>query len=84
MISACFNPEAPPQIGAWVRINAGQFKDYTGKITKLDAKRRAVYFTITVIDRSVELSLDYETAAKTLDMESSNEPSVAPNSVGIT
>ena len=76
MRSTRFDPTAPPQVGAQVRINTGQFEGYTGEVTRHDARGRAVCFTITVFDRPVELSLDYNTAAEILDMVavSSAEP----------
>lgn len=71
MRPARFDPESPAPVGSRMRINSGQFEGYTGEVSRLDGKGRAVYFTIVVFDRPVELSLDYDTAAEILDVEAS-------------
>jgi transcription antitermination factor NusG len=68
MQSTRFDPQALPPIAGKVQINTGQFKGYAGLITRVDEQNRIVYFAITVFDRPVELSLDFESAASILDV----------------
>lgn len=69
---------APPKVGTWVRINTGVFEGYTGQVTRLAARGRAVHFPITVFDRPVELNLDYDTAAQILDTVAASSGEPAP------
>ncbi len=68
MHSGRFDPKAPPGVGRQARINTGQFEGYVGTVTRVDEGARAVYFTISVFDRPVELCLDFYTAAEILDL----------------
>jgi transcription antitermination factor NusG len=63
-----FDPGARPRVGGQVRINTGQFEGYSGPVIRVDEHNRVIYFSITVFQRSVELSLDFDTAATILDV----------------
>lgn len=63
-----FNPDSPPHVGDQVRVAAGQFDGHFGQVTRIDCNGRAVYFTIAVFERPVELSLDFDTAVEMLEI----------------
>jgi len=65
---ARFNPESPVPVGSPVYINSGEFEGYGGEVTRLDIAVRAVHFVISVFERPVELWLDFDTAAKILNV----------------
>ena len=62
-----FNPGFPPAVNGRVRISAGQFEGYEGTVDRVDLNARMVYFTIVTFE-PVELTLDFDTASKVLDV----------------
>ena len=51
-----------------MRIKKGIFEGYTRTVTSLDEKERTICFLMLLFERSVELCLDFDTAADILDV----------------